>query len=177
MDAVLENARRLLNDARLLFNNGRYPTATSLAVLSIEEFGKAIHGMSVGHLSKQMAAASFGKVNHIVDRLKDAGFEIKRVEELSEPQRSGSRTADFIEIVAEALKEALPNSEWQRLLEAITNKELLTIKNRGFYVDLDPDGKVLCMPSSIDGAAAARLIEVAASLLRAFEENWRLQWQ
>ncbi|MGC8903505.1 MAG: AbiV family abortive infection protein [Fervidobacterium sp.] len=36
----IENAESLLNDAELLFNNGKFPRAFSLAVLSVEEMGK-----------------------------------------------------------------------------------------------------------------------------------------
>jgi AbiV family abortive infection protein len=38
---VVENARRLLKDAELLFENERYRSAAALAILSIEESGKA----------------------------------------------------------------------------------------------------------------------------------------
>jgi AbiV family abortive infection protein len=34
------NAKRLAEDAKLLLDAGRYPTATSLAMLAIEESGK-----------------------------------------------------------------------------------------------------------------------------------------
>ena len=40
MNAAIRNARRLANDARTLLDLGRYPTAASIAVLSIEESGK-----------------------------------------------------------------------------------------------------------------------------------------
>jgi AbiV family abortive infection protein len=40
MNAASRNAARLLADAELLLQNGRFPTATSIAVLSIEESGK-----------------------------------------------------------------------------------------------------------------------------------------
>jgi AbiV family abortive infection protein len=40
MNAAEENAARLLADAELLLNAGRYPTACSLATLSLEETGK-----------------------------------------------------------------------------------------------------------------------------------------
>lgn len=40
MNAARRNARRLANDAKLLLEAGRYPTAVSLAALSIEEAGK-----------------------------------------------------------------------------------------------------------------------------------------
>jgi len=40
MNAALENAKRLVEDAKLLLNTGRFPTAASLAILAIEEAGK-----------------------------------------------------------------------------------------------------------------------------------------
>jgi AbiV family abortive infection protein len=40
-DAILDNAERLLKDADLLAAAGSYRTAISLAVLSLEESGKA----------------------------------------------------------------------------------------------------------------------------------------
>ena len=40
MNAATRNARRLADDARTLFDLARYPTAASIAVLSIEESGK-----------------------------------------------------------------------------------------------------------------------------------------
>lgn len=40
MNAARSNAQRLVRDAELLLESGRFPTATSLAALSIEESGK-----------------------------------------------------------------------------------------------------------------------------------------
>ncbi len=40
MNAAQANARRLVDDARLLLNEGRYATAVALCVLAIEEAGK-----------------------------------------------------------------------------------------------------------------------------------------
>lgn len=42
MSAALRNAEDLLDDARLLLKNERYPRAASLAVLAMEEVGKAV---------------------------------------------------------------------------------------------------------------------------------------
>jgi AbiV family abortive infection protein len=42
MNAATENARRLVQDARLLLDNKRWPTAASVAALSIEESGKVV---------------------------------------------------------------------------------------------------------------------------------------
>jgi AbiV family abortive infection protein len=41
MNAAAQNAKRLAEDARLLFDNQRYASALALAVLSIEESGKS----------------------------------------------------------------------------------------------------------------------------------------
>ena len=42
MNAATANARRLAQDARALLASGRFPTAASLAALSIEESGKVV---------------------------------------------------------------------------------------------------------------------------------------
>ncbi len=42
MNAATKNARRLAQDARLLLDNKRWPTAASVAALSIEESGKVV---------------------------------------------------------------------------------------------------------------------------------------
>ncbi len=159
--AILANAERLLNDAQLLFDNGRFPTSAALAVLSIEESGKAHEGMSVGHLAKQKAAAYSGWANYVVGFLEDRGFTIEQRDASSEQNRNSEEVAEFREV----LKEALGELKWSELLEQIDNKELSAIKNRGFYVDLDSEGKVLCLPSEIDGIVAGRLIAMARELL------------
>lgn len=42
MNMATANARRLVQDARLLLDNKRWPTAASVAALSIEESGKVV---------------------------------------------------------------------------------------------------------------------------------------
>jgi len=48
MNAAIRTARRLAEDARLLFDNGRFATAASIAILAIEEAGKmsVLRGLS-----------------------------------------------------------------------------------------------------------------------------------
>jgi len=50
MNAATQNAKRLAKDARLLFENDRYASALSLAILSIEESGK-------NHIFRELALA------------------------------------------------------------------------------------------------------------------------
>ena len=54
MNAACRNARRLADDARLLLDAGRNPTAASLAALSIEESGKAsvLRGLALAPTEK-----------------------------------------------------------------------------------------------------------------------------
>jgi AbiV family abortive infection protein len=57
LTAVLENAERLLRDADILAAAGSYRTAVSLAVLSLEESGKAclIRWKTDGHLKRDIS--------------------------------------------------------------------------------------------------------------------------
>ena len=41
INAARRNARRLADDAKLLLDSGRYPTAAAIAALSVEESGKS----------------------------------------------------------------------------------------------------------------------------------------
>jgi AbiV family abortive infection protein len=58
VQAIIKNAERLLQDAKLLADNTSYRTAISLAVLSIEESGKAclVHWIKEGYLPKSKSA-------------------------------------------------------------------------------------------------------------------------
>jgi AbiV family abortive infection protein len=49
MNAAIQNARRLFDDAKLLFEARRFPSACSLAILSVEESGKLaiLRGLAV----------------------------------------------------------------------------------------------------------------------------------
>ncbi|MGO9620035.1 MAG: AbiV family abortive infection protein [Desulfobaccales bacterium] len=59
MNAAARNARRLAEEAELLIENKRYATATSLAILSIEESGKEsiLRGLSVARNDKELKEA------------------------------------------------------------------------------------------------------------------------
>lgn len=59
INAANSNAKRLADDARLLLEAGRFPSASSLAALAIEESGKAtiLRGMSLAANDKEVMAA------------------------------------------------------------------------------------------------------------------------
>jgi AbiV family abortive infection protein len=59
MNVAQKNAQRLLDDARLLFDNGRYPSAAAWAILSIEESGKRpiLRELALAHNEKELREA------------------------------------------------------------------------------------------------------------------------
>jgi AbiV family abortive infection protein len=59
INAAIQNAKRLIEDASLLFEACRYPSAASLAILSIEESGKVsiLRSLALARTSEDMADA------------------------------------------------------------------------------------------------------------------------
>lgn len=59
INAALQNAKRLADDADLLLKKKKYPSAASLAILSIEESGKVsiLRGLSVARDGKDLKEA------------------------------------------------------------------------------------------------------------------------
>lgn len=57
MNAAIQNAKRLWEDAALLLESGRFPSAVSLAILSIEESGKTsiLRQLAVAKDDKELA--------------------------------------------------------------------------------------------------------------------------
>ena len=66
MNAACRNARRLADDAKLLLDAGRYPTAASIAVLSIEESGKksVLRGLAFAPNKEAQRSAWIGYRSH-----------------------------------------------------------------------------------------------------------------
>jgi len=89
MNAAGRNAKRLVDDANLLLKNGRIPSAACLAILSLEESGKAsiLRGLALARSAKERAQSwrdyrSHTKktVNWLLPQLVAQGA--KRLEEL-----------------------------------------------------------------------------------------------
>ena len=66
MNAACRNARRLADDAKLLLDAGRYPTAASIAALSIEESGKksVLRGLALAPNKEARRSAWIGYRSH-----------------------------------------------------------------------------------------------------------------
>lgn len=114
MNAATRNANRLLEDAKLLLDSGRFPTACSVAILAIEEAGKV-------SVCREIATSSDDKELKITwrryrnHRAKNASWIV------AELVRAGARTLDDLRPIFDE------DSDHPQLLDMI--------KQLGFYTD------------------------------------------
>lgn len=140
MNAAIRNARRLADDAELLLKNKRYPTAASVATLSIEESGK-------DSILRQLAGAK--TPNEIKDRWREYRSHTKKnamwlfLQCVSE---GASKLKDFAKLFDE-------NSEHPYLLDQV--------KQIGFYTDCLGKAHWSEPEKIIDEKLAAVLVNIA----------------
>ena len=149
VEAIIANAERLLSDAILLADHGSYRTAESIAVLSMEEAGKAclvhwkrsgllkqpIEPFLRGHIDKQRILNSYRAVNAI---LSFEGVELRY-----DPLPTMVYTGDdkrIRETLSMVLQDAI-NGHVVSVESGITE----LFKQGGFYTDID-DKLDLAMP-------------------------------
>jgi AbiV family abortive infection protein len=131
-EQIIENAARLLADAKFLAENSRYASAFALAVLGVEEIGKAIlkawsvveplpktKGRRSLHIEKQTA----------VGALLVASFAIKNFSDLFVAEVPMAET--FLEDLTKAFNE----SDEGQLLYHIENRALEKRKHLAMYRD------------------------------------------
>ncbi len=152
MNYAIQNANRLLNDAKALFENESYATALSLAILSIEEAGKlSILRMLLCCSDEQQAKEAWKDYrNH---RSKNAAWIIKDL------FAKGARTLDDLKDCVDK------KGEHTAILDAI--------KQLGFYTDCLAD-KHWSFPSDvIDKETCASIMQVAEMLCGQKEKTER----
>jgi AbiV family abortive infection protein len=142
MNAARRNGERLLDDARLLMQAGRYASACSLAILSIEESGK-------GSILRQLAVA-------------------KTDAEVNDSWRSyrNHRTKNALWLIG-ILRDAVKSLEDMRPAFDPTSDHpavLDAIKQLGFYTDCLGDRRWSAPNEVIDASLASQLIGVADTL-------------
>jgi AbiV family abortive infection protein len=168
---ILSNAIGLLEDAKLLYQHGRYARALTLAVLSMEEVGKfyIIKWHKKDHLSlvrkhkeKQRINAAIDMANFVLDEVNTAlgeiGFCLISEDKMSDRQKSwvfsekGQKfheeflqSQETINRVAEAIRQSVSGG----ILRDLHHGQVDVIKQKSLYVDLDPDGKVITTPQVI----------------------------
>lgn len=140
INVARRNSRRLADDAKLLLDAGRYPTAASVAVLSIEEQGKVT-------ILRGLAFSPNEQV-----RLREwKDFRLHRSKNtmwiLPELVAKGARNLDSLRLAAD------PTSEHTALLEHL--------KQLGFYTDCLGDANWSDPENVIDENLARSLVGIA----------------
>lgn len=143
MNAATANARRLAQDARLLLDNKRWPTAASVAALSIEESGKVVilrrfltaNTDELKRLWKEYRTHTKKNINWILPELVAKGAR---------------RLEDFRPIVDSA-------SDHPEILDAT--------KQIGFYTDCLGKAHWSLPAEVVDEALAKNLVNAAEALL------------
>jgi AbiV family abortive infection protein len=140
--AVIDNARRLLGDAHTLADAGSYRTAISLAILSLEESGKAciIRWRVAGYIRRDIGREIRG--GHIDKHLIFGAYRIAkavfsvgtlvRVEQSTPQQRSAAKDPEFRAKLSEALDKYARVEKFSAELGLWDH-----FKQEGFYADLD----------------------------------------
>jgi AbiV family abortive infection protein len=141
---IVANAERLLADAKLLNENGRYASAFALAILALEEIGKVTlrlwgvpepKGGKYGHKSKQMAVAALllGEFSfeHLTPDIKRVVIEYATKPETRTEQSIAKTGAD----IAERLAKAISESEHGRFVNHVDGTVIDTMKQLAVYQD------------------------------------------
>jgi len=148
MNAAAQNSQRLVADADALLKAGRYPSAASLAILSIEESGKVsiLRGLALAKTAEQLKEAWKDYRSH---RSKNFAWIMPDL------VARGARTLDQV------LPTVDPYSEHPRVLDGV--------KQLGFYTDRLGDANWSTPSEAIGKELAARLVGTAKALARARE--------
>jgi AbiV family abortive infection protein len=169
---VFENAKRLYEDAKLLEEMDRFPTAYALAILAQEEYGKAF----MLHLSAEQAvrwSESLDKAfkSHQCKQLVALVMEYLQRKDYSElskewdqlyrgARRLPKHVMDAIHIIVHEYTRGLRRSDWidesereidpqaSRIANGILDRE----KQAGLYVSFGPNGMINRAPHLVTEA-------------------------
>jgi AbiV family abortive infection protein len=152
MNAAGRNAKRLLKDAKLLNEAKRFPTACSLAILSIEESGK---------LSILRSIATAQDEKELRRRWKEyRDHQMKNVMWIiTELAGKGARTLDDLKPIFDR------ESEHPAILD--------TVKQIGFYTDCNGQGHWSEPDSVVDEGLAQKMLDIAEILTPKHETTER----
>lgn len=161
---IVENAARLLADAKIMLEAKSYRTATSLAVLAVEEIGKAclvywkLHGFD--DLSNQQII----KASHIQKQRVLAAYYFYK--ESMPIMEAGAEDMTGKELVHKMMETA--PSKFFTIETAVKTGAFDTVKQLGFYVDLNDDLKpfsITAQMGEIDAVQQIAEAEIAMTIL------------
>jgi AbiV family abortive infection protein len=174
---LLANAIRLFQDAVLLYENGRYASARSLAVLALEEAAKFMGLADIAplarnswrdHTAKHVGSASF----LLMKRYRDALQEVLGLAGIEHFDRLADFrfTDDDLVVLDEVVKRITADGTILRYKDA-REKRLDLAKQAGFYVDVDADDHVVSTPASVTAEQAYEQMTFARDLFVALEAH------
>jgi AbiV family abortive infection protein len=148
--AAADNAVGLFDDAELLSGAGRHARAYSLAVLAVEEFGKAASLVVLAALPENLRTQA--PVGRMLEwhQLKLVGGLLIAAVGFSERDRAAARLA------------AMPVSQVEQILDEMDAfaEDADRLKRRGLYMDVDLEGRIR-RPSEISEAEVSRQLALA----------------
>lgn len=199
--AVVDNVKRLLNDARLLQENGSAGSALSLAILAFEEAGKGHIIENDWQKPKQVRSqhsyrhfmafivlqASFTQkygldVEDVHSKIaaRFAALDIKsgsnaQLPPISPKLRKALR-AELLPQFARMSNEQMEifgiEQRWlTKIVEAVSGGQLEKIRQSGLYLDTDDQLAVTSTPSSVTRIDAERWIWAATRVLNLLEKG------
>jgi AbiV family abortive infection protein len=157
---IMDSAHRLLMDAKILESRGRYQSAVSLAILSLEESGKAClvrwkrQGLITRDIFKDLHTAHIFK-----QRILGTYFFTKAAFETAFPDANGPPPDEDDEVVERAAKAGFEKGAPMMFLAESGAMDFM--KMAGFYVDLNDKLEVISRGGGIDAGDAARHIKDA----------------
>jgi len=175
MALVIANAQRLLDDARLLCEHGRFPTALSIAVLSMEESGKALLMCRSTkqkdlrhHVTKQTDAALQLVQNDLISAMKEVGWweDGASSEPTNDAGSSSYPSEERVDALIAALDEVRKSDVVRRYL-AMQAGVGDRAKMLGLYVDVDSRHQTTSAPFGVDITSAREYIDLAEASLKA----------
>lgn len=190
LNLIYENSIRLLHDAELLLENGRYPTATTIAILAIEEAGKFIikrqklafnisntEKYRITHKRKhsplgefywewgvyEVFTQEFEKFKLFLEENKNDDL-YKQIQ-----NKSGGEAVEFMKAIMFETPEEVENyvrtnfryKEKLNLIEDADSGEIERIRQSGIYLDIDEHYNPLNIPANIDKGQASEWVEQA----------------
>jgi len=166
--AAADNAVGLFDDAELLSGAGRRARAYSLAVLAVEEFGKATSLVALAALPENLRTQA--PVGRMLEwhQLKLVGGLLIAAVGFSERDRAAARLA------------AMPATQMEQILDEMDAfaEGADRLKRRGLYMDVDLEGQIR-RPSEITEAEVSRQLAQArqvASTARQLREPATQAW-
>jgi AbiV family abortive infection protein len=164
---VMRNAKRLLDDAKLLNEHVRHASAFALAVLALEEIGKAIlrkwdlSDHASGHPHKQLAVSSLLFVDAL---FREAQRQAGRG--MVHPSKPRSLSPDALEAQLKATME----SEAGRFSQVVDAKAIERLKQFALYYDgvLEDVG---FRPDQFGRPSVGRIFRMCSLALTAIEDD------